>query len=696
MNYEQELALVNSVEDTPDILSDADVQKILSEFESFRRHVDDEVMTQAVAPTKPPANQVVLRNDGAIDRDAEKLARMSQVIGKFATTLALKPVRVDLSTKDHNGAASWSDNETITFHKDSIGKLDEPEVVAALKGLGLHEVAHIMLTPQLGGSKFTKKLQADDLLRSFNVLEDQRIETHLTSLFSNVDDWLTAATIQQLVKNPTEAAYQYPLLAGRKYLPPELRRAYRDVFEDPTMLDEMDTLIDEYVGFDLNNPKTYPRAHEVIKRFHELVQSLEESKPPQGGGQPEDGSQPPQENYNWTDCGWDKISEQTYHPITKPNGEDDGKGKPQPLTPQQLKDLADKVKDKVAKAEPLPPADNTKPYEPPTPSNEQGGEPGDGEGDGKGEGEQGDDGDEPANGVGKGGGGLQAVLDDTLKDLLNRKQKDIRNAIAQFNGEVELDGRTVKAPPKHPYNLQHKTVDPKTVRASKSFTRELELLRADYDPGWELKTDQGRINVQRYMTGGDVEEAFDQWDMGREDAVDIECVIILDNSGSMHSVMSNAYQSMWAIKRALDKIGASTTVVTFASTGEEYTLYAPHERAEATYRDIGTGGGTEPVKALRYARSVLAQSNRAIKILIPITDGEWYRSEDSDDIIRNLRKGGVLTALGMIGAGSLAHGDVIINTHGCEVAVPIDDMTQLFVLAKDMVRSGIKRNLTKA
>jgi Mg-chelatase subunit ChlD len=134
-------------------------------------------------------------------------------------------------------------------------------------------------------------------------------------------------------------------------------------------------------------------------------------------------------------------------------------------------------------------------------------------------------------------------------------------------------------------------------------------------------------------------------------------------------------------------------VVTFASS--THLLYSADEKATAQYRDIGSGGGTEPTQAVRYARSVLANSQRAIKLFIAITDGEWFASTDADDDIRHLRKGGVITALGMIGAGSLKAGDVTINSHGCEVAVPIEEMSQLFVLAKEMVRAGIRKNLIK-
>jgi hypothetical protein len=617
------------------------------------------------APIPPPrANQVRLVNDHVVNRDAERMLRMTQVLGKFSTALSLKPVTVEVSSAPpKGGVVSWSTPNSIQLNTSAIGDVTEPETVASLKGLGLHETAHIMMTPPVAGTKFARALNNDSLMRAFNVLEDQRIETHLTTLFSNVDDWLLASTAKQLSATQTEAEYQYALLAGRKYLPPEIVQAYREQFKKPELLADVDAIINEYVGLDLASPKTHARAIELVSQFNNIIESMSDG----GSEDVPDGADASQ--YDWLNDGWSGLSEPTMH---QPGAAKDTKSAS--LTPKQQKDLADKVKAKIA-GQPAPssPGDDESPdgqggVPAPKPGDEQGG-----------------------NAAGQ-GGSLQELLDKTLKDVVSRRQKEISKTIAQFNGDVGLDGKSVP-PPKRSNRQYESSVDPKTVKASKSFARELELMRADYDPGWVLRTEQGRLNVQRYGTGCDTDEAFDEWDTGREDVLDIECVIVIDNSGSMYSQMSNAYQSMWAIKRALDKVDASTTVVTFASS--THLLYSADEKATAQYRDIGSGGGTEPTQAVRYARSVLANSQRAIKLFIAITDGEWFASTDADDDIRHLRKGGVITALGMIGAGSLKDGDVTINSHGCEVAVPIEEMSQLFVLAKEMVRAGIRKNLIK-
>jgi len=154
---------------------------------------------------------------------------------------------------------------------------------------------------------------------------------------------------------------------------------------------------------------------------------------------------------------------------------------------------------------------------------------------------------------------------------------------------------------------------------------------------------------------------------------------------------------MWAIKRALDKANASTTVLAFDH--ESHLIYSSSERATAQMKYAWCRGGTDPYESLKYTKNILAQSDRAIKICIVITDGTWgYDASRSDDLLREFRKAGVLTALAYIEdayARDMGR-DVHIDSHGCEVAVNIVEMSDLFTLGRSMVKLGIARNLVSA
>jgi hypothetical protein len=280
------------------------------------------------------------------------------------------------------------------------------------------------------------------------------------------------------------------------------------------------------------------------------------------------------------------------------------------------------------------------------------------------------------------------MAEDIISKVMVSKASDIAHTLKQYGADIDLTAINAKAPqPLEGVDLM--TPESAASQASRSFANELERMRRDYDPGWNRRTEAGKLNVQRYVTGCEVDEAFDEWDMGREDAVDIECVIAIDTSGSMSWTMSAAFQYMWVIKRALDKVGASTTVVGFDHSTK--LIYSADEPATTHYKSAGMGGSTDPLRAIEYAKSVLGNSKRAIKVFIPITDGMWDNARECDNAIRIMRQGGVVTALALID-NSTQQGQQV-DSHGCEVAVAVNDASHLYLLARNMVRVGINRNL---
>ena len=297
---------------------------------------------------------------------------------------------------------------------------------------------------------------------------------------------------------------------------------------------------------------------------------------------------------------------------------------------------------------------------------------------------------------------INSIANKHLTNIKNVLRDDINDMVANFNGETALSSKHQPTPARSNYERQME-VPADVVAQVKSFVNHLELIRAEHDPGWERKVNGGKINLYRYATGGAVDEVFDRWDEGREDVVDIETVILLDNSGSMSWTIESAHDSMWAIKRAMDKIGASTTVLTFADDAR--MLYAANQKAKVTKSYVGTAGGTSPKQALDYAKYIFANSERAIKILIVITDGVWYNAKEQDQIIHRLRKAGVITALGFVDESRKwdeerrkAWGydkEMTIDGHNAEIVVPLSDGNGLLTLAKALVKVGIKRNLDK-
>jgi hypothetical protein len=618
-----------------------------------------------------PSTSITLSNTGTLNRDHERMLRMAQVVSKFASTLTLRHIKVHLESDIGAPAPAWSDADNIWFATNKLGKLNNPKVITAIKGLSLHEICHILLTPRVGSNLGTWVRQ-NDLWRAFNALEDQRIETMMTTKYPSITEWMVALIAQHLLNKPDQYSVAFPIIVGRKYLPVELRDAVAQVYEDPANVVEMTSIVDQYVMLNLADPAQCTLAQPLIQRYDELVKQLQTANP---------------DNQYDNKSGWQRIQDPSGHDQRK-DGELKSSSTSKPMSKGEQQDIIDRMKREQSQqsdSEKLDGQSDRTPTPDSDTSSKQAG--------------MGDD-DRIDKEV------LEELLEDTLQNAMDKLSDDIDNTLRQFNGEAELSSNAVATP--HKADSYLNDVPFEAVTASKSFGGELELLKGEYDPAWDKRQDSGKLNVLRYGVGCDVDEAFDRWELGREDAVDIECVILLDTSPSMSWTINKAYDNMWAIKRAMDKINASTTVIAFDDTAR--VLYHANERATYQKRVTDMGRGTEPLKALKYAKYILAESKRAVKLIISITDGAWSQDKDCDDILRQLRKGGVLTALAYVDdtdwwneryasydqSWQRQRSEITINTHGCEVAVLVNEASQLFGLAKRLVKVGINRNLANA
>jgi hypothetical protein len=625
----------------------------------------------ANADDTPKERVISVTNTNNLDRNKERMIRMSQVVSKFASTLTLRHIKVHLEKDPQTNAPAWSDADNIWFATQQLGDLTDPKNVTAVRGLSLHELSHILMTPR-AGSNIATWVRQNNLWRAFNGLEDMRIEMMITTKYPSTTDWLVATIAQHMLDKASKVPFMYPIIHGRKYLPIEVRQAVRDVYKDQHNVVRIGQLIDEYITLNLSNPDDVIKAMPIIQEFNSLVKELRDEV---------------QDGWGNTKDGWSDVDDPFGHDCRK-DGELKSSSTSKPMSKAEQQAILDRMmKKRQQEYEDNPDGKNSK-------DNSSGADSKDAYGEGIG---QYDGPDISA--------GLMDILQNTVDDTNERLKNEIDQTIKQFNGDADLHSHHVETPPKAGYYSRPVSYD--AVSGSRSFGTELELLRADHDPGWDRQVDSGRLNVQRYGTGCAVDEAFDQWNMGREDAVDIECVILLDTSPSMSWTIEKAYENMWAIKRAMDKINASTTVLAFDD--KVRVLYSANERAGIDNRYAGMGYGTDPLASLKYAKYLLAESDRAIKIVISITDGAWSQTDACDDILRQLRGAGVITALAFVDDTEwhnetykdmmsthpwlVRSNEITIDSHGCEVSVLVNGADDLFQLAKRMVKVGIQRNL---
>jgi len=569
---------------------------------------------------------------------------------------------VIINVVEDGPAPAWSDGASITFNANEIEDMDL-ETLTQVTGLNYHELAHHLYTPRRG-TTFMKWVVENDYMESANMLEDQRIETLLVARYPSIAPYLTATIARWLSNTPEEGIGNYMLVRGRRYLPIEIRQAFRDMFAEPSLIPTIADIVDQYRV--LAFPRDYDKAQELIKRWNdEVLRKLNLPKMPQG-----------------------------------PNGcssrDPVGKGRPEPGKAQE-KDAQraggmGKAESTSVQAKPNPTSNTNKPPQPKTAQEalalreelqaEQGDKP---SGMQAGEGHVESVGGIPDN--------VQEMLEDAIQTVLERKdvQQDIKTKQKVIVGG---DG-------KHEDTLKQGRFDKTTVPAEsmvlyRKFARELERLRDECEPMWHREEASGKLNVMRAVRGCEIDQAFDRWDEG-SDGADVEAVIMVDRSGSMASGRNDMHASVacWTIKRALEQIGAPVTVYAFDDKAE--LAYGRNELADRTrYKFIYGNGGTNPYSTLLAAEQLLMASRKKNKMLFMITDGA-FDAQKNDEVIERISKRGILTVMTLI----MDDRDMQYYEergmeeknwrHGTEVYGRIKTAKDLLPFAKSVVIGAIKK-----
>lgn len=639
------------------------------------------------------------------DAQRDSAVRLAQTTQRFASMFIGRKVGVRLSDKQF--APAWSTHNTIEFSEAQLPDLSTIEGVLAVKGLTFHELSHILFTPR-SQSDIARYVRDNGLDRAFNALEDQRIETLIVAQYQALVPWLTATMAQYLLDNPESVSRAFPLVRGRKYLPVEIRKMVKDAFVDQTIVAELASIIDQYRLCLF--PQDTERAKPLVARYAELVRSLPEVGQGEAEFDPNGHDSRPNDQHQSTvndKPAGKREQEQARAKAEAQDAEVEDEDEfqwgeePQPETQDETEG------ESASNNQPADGNDSDSSESDESDESSEG-EQGDADGDadGQGAGAESDtdtDGDQPVDSepatdstagetAGEGAGIKQDVLKNIVNDIKQSLGDALADEIAKLGGDVVLDGVKVAEP--RMARTSPELVSGETVTASVAFRTELERIKAQYDPSWEFKTRKGRLNPVRYANGADINEVFDKFEYGRDDAVDIEAVILLDTSGSMSQAGTLAFESMWGIKRALDGVNANCTVVTFDNDAE--TLYRADEQASTVMKTSYIGGGTSPLKGLQYANYVLAQSERKTKVLFTITDGVWSESERADGIIQTLRDGGVLTSLAYIETSGRQTSIADVDAHHCEAIAHVTNPADLLNVGKSVVNLAIARNLVQA
>ena len=604
--------------------------------------------------------------------------------------------KIVIQVEDKGQVAARSDGVNIFLNSELIKSIDL-ETLTNLTGLNYHELAHHLYSPRKG-TPLVKTVLDKGWVVAFDALEDQRIDTLIVGRYRSIAPFLTGMITRWL--GAGDSPLHYISMRGRRYLPVELREAYRDIFPMPELIPVISEIVDEYrlLAF----PTGYARALELIERYHnEVIVPL--------------GLQDPYDPRHAGTC----LSRE---PIVKGRPE---KGE------AQVKDSkrAQGIGTPEASWSPKPK------QEEPQPGKKQKGQGDEGEGDSEGEGEGEGEGDSEGDSLGSGisdshkditpesiaaamalrergtqtqrsGWSLdytksQGGVPKNVKDMVERISKGVlldkavlQDAKAKQQVIIGGDGKHKEGIPQGRYTdtpLPHTA-----IVAARRFTKELEKLRDDTEPTWERETSSGRLNVPRVIRGCELDQAFDRWEDGT-DGTDIEAVLLVDRSGSMSSGQNDVKASIacWVLKLSLEAVNAFTTVYSF--DGEAELVYSRNEKvSKSSYKFIYGSGGTDPNSALLEAEKLLISSRKKNKMLFVITDGDFYGAEN-DKIISRIGKRGVLTSMVLISGQSVSKNreDRVkmekTYRHGALLFGEVAGAEDLFPFAKSVVTESIQR-----
>ena len=619
----------------------------LSDFYGMSHELDKETGEWVIA------SKDGLSHAEAVEKYTERTNRLNAVAGVYQRANRIitgEEVTVTVINDPELDTNARSNGKDMELNARLIEDLTDESIIS-LNGVNYHELGHILFSPRIG-SNLGIYARDHKLFRALAILEEARTEQLLITRYPATRKYLEASLYTYILAGkPSEWGGKFHLITGRTYLPIELRQAIAEKAVAQYGLDivqEVHSIIHAYRG--LVFPRDFDTAKALAHRLAKIV-GLDEEQPPQGGITGIGG-----------ECGLPT------------------KGRPAGTKEQEQlqKDSPKSPTERLGKGDSQESAPTTNN---PAPSNQTAGE---------------SDREQDSEDT-KLAGTLNKRMEQIKNDSsVKREIRDTRNAIIDSDVARSEIGKS---------RFHELTPSDTAISTAKRFGAELERLVRNNDPAWVSRVRSGRLNISRTMNPdvNAIAEAFDQWDIGNE-ATDIEAVILTDNSGSMGGLMHSVCENTWIIKRGIESINGSVTVYNFDSDSE--LLYEAGDRAKAReMRFVESGGNTNPIRGIIEADRVLSASKKSIKILFIVTDGEWEKEAQCDDLIKRMGEKGVITSVVFLGdykgyrevLGRSAMGDeqatqyIARLRHKAKVFHAVSTTRDILNVATELVKSTLKK-----
>lgn len=617
-------------------------------------------------------------------------------------------IQVESKNSHYGAAPSWTDGKKIVFDETSIPESFTNAQLVSLFGLNYHELAHILYTPisknapihsvlyDLASKRFPDGWLPSHIHAGFNILEDQRIERLMIGQWPSTKPYFVNAasdhilnTLRKTYTNREEAlANAYTLILGRSYLGSDVIRQAREsfiTFKGAELADKIESIVKEYQT--LVYPDDTERAAELILDLYESVSRDVLNNQPEHG------------NHGTVAA---PISQTEQNKNQK-----EAQGAASEAEENEAEEEQDAAEDSEG-------GGTEKSDEGGDENGTGSGQASDDDSDGSGSGEGGADSDtekvesQSDNSRSQSAGDQEGSPRDDISDL-KETLRSLKEEVLEDNDVLdELVDVREKMNRVRTFDVTKAGI-PKVrgtknivlredILTSRKIENEFRQLITQADPGWESDHSDGRINIGRAMNSDDLESVWDRWEPGHNDVNDLEVVLLIDTSASMSGNIEDVSRFTWAVKRALDSIDASTTVLTY-SFEVEVLFTADQKATRNEYTAMKAKGGTSVSDALTTAKRVLDVSKRTHKIIITMTDGSWHDSFESEKIINQLNKNGCHTALAYLSGYKMeeerkkAYTSSRQINHCCQTATVVADGKELAEFASNVVKNVMKETI---
>ena len=649
-----------------------------------------------------------------VEGDPQFVLRLRRMARELRLTDQILSFDLDcVRVVDSGPAPAWTspDGSTITVNVGKMPGIRGRRGIAVWLGTNAHELFHNLFTPRSDALLMRRIMAAEKSTSSgihhaWNILEDQRIERLGINRYAAWRGYLVAALAHHI---PVTGPNAWLLVAGRTWLGDEARAIARAAFvatNDEGTADYAARLIGAYQRLGDPGDLDANEAYDIVTEFFHAFQM---QMPPKGGcgggtiseGEPEvtddeDVSIPTADEADENDDdegdGDEGESDDEYGDESD-EGEGDGDSMGEPCDDGDESDEGDDGDgDDGESGDDGDDGDEGDGDE----SGDEPGEGGDAEGDGSDESDEGDEdgGDfdgrsdegaegDPGDGVsGPGERSMTEALDDAIDEALHEDdtKDDLDRVVDQLDHGAPGKGDLPKSVGRW------EDVDSATRLLARDVSQILADIKDENEASWVRRTDSGRFSVDRWLTEDwSPDDVFDRFDAGQMDASSLDAVLVLDVSSSMHRQAQRLAQATWAIRTAIDRVEGTCTVIGF---GDQATMiFDQGQRPDGRIFVPNLESSTVPAGACREAHRVVAGSDAANRIVIVLTDGDWWEAGKAGEALRACQSEGATVAI--IGLGSMAARFVKPGFCGADVTAVINDSAELVPIFRDIAERSM-------